>query len=300
MRELAADYQRLEAMIRGWTQPIAPCSRSNEGLALWARLARVAVFLLIGLSAAAAGYPRPAEAAETRTLRVAAAADLKVAFADIVAAFQRQNPDVKVEVTYGSSGNFYSQLSSRAPFDLFLSADLDYPRRLVEQGLAAPKSEFSYAVGGLVVWVRKASPIALEKLGIEALLDPSVRKIAIANPRHAPYGRAAEAAMNKLGVYERVKDKLVLGENIIQTAQFVESGAADMGLISHSLAAAAPLRDEGRSWEVPADSYPSLEQGGVILSWTQDQQTAEALRSFILGDAGKEILHRYGFRSPGE
>src|SRR5207302_7400180 len=118
----------------------------------------VGLCLVIGWSVAA-GCQRPAEAAESRTLRVAAAADLKVAFADIVAAFERQNPDVKVEVTYGSSGNFYSQLSSRAPFDLFLSADLDYPRRLVEQGLTAPNSEFSYAVGGLVLWVRKASPI---------------------------------------------------------------------------------------------------------------------------------------------
>jgi molybdate transport system substrate-binding protein len=262
--------------------------------------ARIFVLLGVGALSAAAADHYPAQAAETRMVRVGAAADLKVAFADIVAAFQRQNPDVKVEVTYGSSGNFYSQLSSRAPFDLFLSADVDYPRRLVEQGLAAPNSEFSYAVGGLVLWVRKASPIAVEKLGIEALLDHSVRKIAIANPRHAPYGRAAEAALKKLGVYENVKDKLVYGENIIQTAQFVESGAADIGLISHSLAAAAPLRDEGRTWEVPADSYPSLEQGGVILSWAQDRQTAEALRSFILGDSGKKILHRYGFRSQAE
>ena len=106
--------------------------------------------------------------------------------------------------------------------------------------------------------------------------------------------------MKRLGVYDKAKDRLVYGENIIQTAQFVESGAADIGLISHSLALAAPLRDEGRSWEVPADSYPSLEQGGVILSWAQDRQTAEALCSFIVGDSGKEILHRYGFRSPGE
>src|SRR5260370_14001065 len=212
-------------MIRRWSQLIAPRARSNERFALWERLARGAVFLLVGLSAAAAGCQRPAEAAETRTLGVAAAADLKVAFADIVAAFQRQNPDVKVEVTYGSSGNFYSQLSSRAPFDLFLSADLDYPRRLVEQGLATPNSEFSYAVGGLVLWVPKASPIALEKLGIEALLDPSVRKIAIANPRHAPYGRAAEAALKELGVYESVKDKLVYGEHIIHTAQLFDNRA---------------------------------------------------------------------------
>ncbi len=275
-------------MIRRWTQLITPHSQ------------RVAPFLLIGLFATAPGYQHPAQATETRTLRVAAAADLKVAFADIVDAFQQQNPDFKIEVIYGSSGNFYSQLSNRAPFDLFLSADLDYPRRLVEQGLAAPNSEFSYAVGRLVVWVRNASPIAVEKLGIEALLDRSVRKIAIANPLHAPYGRAAEAAMKNLGIHENVKDKLVYGENIIQTAQFVESGAADIGLISHSLAAAAPLRDKGRSWEVPADSYASLEQGGVILSWAQDRQMAGALRRFILSDAGREILHRYGFRSPGE
>ena len=287
-------------MIRRWTQLIAMHLRLNEGFARWARKARIGLFLLIGLSATLAGYQRPADAAETRTLRVAAAADLKVAFADIVAAFERQNPDVKVEVTYGSSGNFYSQLSNRAPFDLFLSADLDYPRRLIEQGLVVPNSEFSYAVGGVVLWVRKASPIALEKLGIEALLDGSVHKIAIANPRHAPYGRAAEAALKKLGIYDSVKDRLVYGENISQTAQFVESGAADIGLISHSLAAAPPLSDEGRSWEIPADSYPSLEQGGVILSWAQDRQTAEALRSFIVGEPGKEILHRYGFRSPGE
>jgi len=275
-------------MIRRWTQLITPHSQ------------RVAPFLLIGLFATAPGYQHPAQATETRTLRVAAAADLKVAFADIVDAFQQQNPDFKIEFIYGSSGNFYSQLSNRAPFDLFLSADLDYPRRLVEQGLAAPNSEFSYAVGRLVVWVRNASPIAVEKLGIEALLDRSVRKIAIANPLHAPYGRAAEAAMKNLGIHENVKDKLVYGENIIQTAQFVESGAADIGLISHSLAAAAPLRDKGRSWEVPADSYASLEQGGVILSWAQDRQMAGALRRFILSDAGREILHRYGFRSPGE
>jgi molybdate transport system substrate-binding protein len=281
--------------------------RMTEG-SLWMRrsgprvpagLVRAIVFLSFGWLMIVAGE-HPSQAAETRTVRVAAAADLKVAFGEITAAFEQQNADVKVEVSYGSSGNFYAQLSSRAPFDLFLSADVDYPKRLIEQGLAPSDSEFSYAVGGLVLWVRRASPIAVENLGIKALLDPAARKIAIANPRHAPYGRAAEAAMKKLGVYDDVKDRLVLGENIIQTAQFVESGAADIGLISHSLAAAPPLRDEGRSWEVPRESYPRLEQGGVILSWAQDRQAAEALRSFILGDAGKEILHRYGFRSPGE
>jgi molybdate transport system substrate-binding protein len=287
-------------MIIRRTQLIAEGSRSTAGPALRARLLRIALVLVVGLSAIAAGCQRPAQAVATRMVRVAAAADLKVAFGDIIAAFQQQNPDIKVEVTYGSSGNFYSQLSSRAPFDLFLSADVDYPKRLVDQGFAQADSGFTYAIGGLVVWVRKASPIPLEKLGIDALLDPAVQKIAIANPRHAPYGRAAEAAMRRLGVYDKTKDRLVYGENIIQTAQFVESGAADIGLISHSLAIAPPLRDEGRSWEVLPDAYPPLEQGGVILSWARDRPAAEALRRFMLEDAGKEILRRYGFRLPGE
>src|SRR5207253_2239343 len=136
-------------------------------------------------------------------------------------------------------------------------------------------------------------------LGIQALLDPAVRKIAIANPIHAPYGRAAEAAMKKLGVFEKVQDRLVYGENISQTAQFVESGAADIGMISHSLAVAPALRDKGRYWEVPMHAYPPLEQGGVILSWVEDRAAAEALRGFVLGEEGKLILSRYGFRPPG-
>src|SRR5207245_5658587 len=133
----------------------------------------------------------------------------------------RQHQEIEVLVTYGSSGNFYSQLANRAPFDMFFSADLDYPRRLIQQGLVSIESEFQYAVGSIVLWVSHASPIAVETLGIQALLDPAVRKIAIANPIHAPYGRAAEAAMKKLGVFEKVQDRLVYGENISQPAQFV-------------------------------------------------------------------------------
>jgi molybdate transport system substrate-binding protein len=135
---------------------------------------------------------------------------------------------------------------------------------------------------------------------MQALLDPLVHKIAIANPSHAPYGRAAEAAMKTLGVYEKIRDRLVYGENISQTAQFIESGAADIGIISHSLAVAAPLRDEGRFWEIPLDAYPPLEQGGVILSWAEDRAAAEAVRGFVLGGEGKTILRRYGFRLLGE
>jgi molybdate transport system substrate-binding protein len=156
-----------------------------------------------------------------------------------------------------------------------------------------------YGVGRIVVWVPKTSAIAVEKLGIQALLDPSVRKIAIANPRYAPYGRAAESAMKTLGVYEKIQGRLVYGDSIMQTAQFVESGAADIGIISHSLALAPVLREKARYWEVPIDAYPRLEQGGVILAWAQDRAAADELVRFVLGDTGKSILHRYGFDIPG-
>ena len=238
----------------------------------------------------------PARSAEQGTVRVAAAADLRFTMGEIVEAFRRERADVDVLVTYGSSGNFYAQLSNRAPFDIFFSADVDYPRRLVRQGLALADSEFLYGVGRLVVWVPRISPIDVEKLGMQALLGPSVRKIAIANPRHAPYGRAAEAAMKNLGVYDQVKDRLVLGDSVMQAAQFVDSGGAEVAIISHSLALAPPLRDKGRFWEVPLDAYPRREQGGVILSWAQDRAAAEAFRDFVLGEGGRAILRRHGFR----
>src|SRR5438309_8125341 len=139
-------------------------------------------------------------------LSVASAADLRFALDDIVLEFQGKHPDIQVRVTYGSSGNFFAQLTNNAPFDLFFSADTDYPRRLIEQGLASQESAFVYAVGHLVVWVPRDSSLDIEKLGMQALLDPSARKIAIANPRHAPYGRAAEAALRTAGVYDRIRE----------------------------------------------------------------------------------------------
>src|SRR5262249_5886603 len=167
----------------------------------------------------------PVRAGEQGVVRVAAAADLRFTMGELVEAFRRERADVDVLVTYGSSGNFYAQLSNRAPFDVFFSADLDYPRRLIRQGLALADSEFLYGVGRLVVWVPRTSPIELEKLGMQALLDPSVPPISIANPRHAPYGRAAEAAMNSFGVHDQIKGRLVLGDRVMQTAQFVERAA---------------------------------------------------------------------------
>jgi molybdate transport system substrate-binding protein len=260
-------------------------------------LAVVLAFCLSGL-VGCGGEKAPST--EEQEVRVAAASDLKFAFDDLASEFQKKKPGIKVTATYGSSGNFYAQLSNKAPFDLYLSADVDYPRKLIDDGLAVKESEFLYAVGQIVVWVPNNSKLDLDKLGIGAVADPSVKRLAIANPNHAPYGRAAEAALKKLGVYDNVKDRLVLGENISQTAQFVESRSADVGIIALSLALAPAMRDKGRYWKVPLDAYPRLEQGGVIMEWAKDMKAAEALRAFIMGEEGRAILKRHGFRLPGE
>src|SRR5262245_15335488 len=157
--------------------------------------------------------------APERPVAVAAASDLKFAMDELVAEFGRAHPDIKVVVTYGSSGNFHAQIANGAPFDAFFSADAQYPRLLAEAGLADKGSVFLYAIGRIVLWVPKTSSIAVER-GLSVLADRSVRHVAIANPKHAPYGRAAEAALRAAGVYDAVQSKLVFGENIAQTAQF--------------------------------------------------------------------------------
>jgi molybdate transport system substrate-binding protein len=258
-------------------------------------LASVCVIVLLGLPGCSA-----TPSTERHEVAVAAAADLKFALDEVVAAFGREHPDITVRVTYGASGTFFAQLSNRAPFDVFFSADVEYPRKLAELGLADKDSEFTYAVGHLVVWVPRDSPLDVEKLGAQALLDPSVRKVAIANPKHAPYGRAAESALKSLGVYDQVKDRLVLGENVAQAAQFAETGSADAGVFALSLALAPAMQDKGRYWQVPLDAYPRLEQGGIILSWAQDRQAAASLCAYVGGTEGRAILRRYGFLLPGE
>jgi molybdate transport system substrate-binding protein len=261
------------------------------------------VLLLAGgvLSVPGAAAARETKgAAAIHRVRVAAASDLRFALEEIVAKFRGIRPGVEIPVTYGSSGNFFSQLSNKAPYDLFLSADAEYTRKLAEAGLAVRDSEFWYARGRLVLWVAKASSLDVERRGLEALTDPSVRKIAIANPRHAPYGRAAEAALRAAGLYEKVQDRLVLGENIAQTAQFVQSGAADAGLIALSLATAPALRNDGRFWTVPATLHPKIGQGGAILAWAADPPAARDFVAFLTSAAGQEILARYGFDPPGK
>jgi molybdate transport system substrate-binding protein len=243
------------------------------------------VLAVICLSCAAP--PRP------QKLSVAAASDLNFALQDIATRFRTSHPNVQLDVAYGSSGNFFAQIGNRAPFDIFLSADVDYPRKLAAPGIGAGNTVFTYAVGHLVVWVPAASPLD----PATALRDPSLKHLAIANPQHAPYGRAAQAALQSLGLYQSLQPKLVLGENISQTLQFVESGAADAGIVAQSLALAPPVRARGRYWEIPADQYPRMEQGGIIL---KDSVAARDFRDFLLSGGGRSILKQYGFLVPAE
>jgi len=241
------------------------------------------------LLAAAACAPRPA----SHSLTIAAAADLNFALEQVNREFRTAHPQVALQVNYGSSGTFYTQLRNRAPFDVFLSADVEYPRKLASEGIGAADSVFTYAVGRIVVWVPADSPLD----PATALREPSVRHVAIANPQHAPYGRAAEAALRSMGLYDTVEKKLVLGENISQTLQFVESGAADVGIVALSLAQAPPVRAAGRYWEIPIAAYPKLEQGGIIL---KPSPAASEFRAFLLDPRGRRALKQFGFYLPGE
>lgn len=237
-----------------------------------------------------------AEPAGNSQVRVAAASDLRFALADVIAAFKQAEPGVKVEATFGASGNLSTQLVNGAPFDVFLSADRSFAHRLVEEQLADADSEFAYATGQLVVWVRSESPLDLNAAGVKAVADPQVKKIAIANPETAPYGRAAIAALKSLELYDQVSERLVLGENVSQAAQFVESGAADVGLIAMSLADAPTMKDKGRYLAVPDDAYPALEQTGAILKAAGDAAAARRFCDFLASAAGQEILARFGFQ----
>ena len=229
-------------------------------------------------------------------ITVAAAADLQFAMQDVAARFQKQTGKI-VKVTYGSSGNFFQQIQNGAPFDMFFSANLDYPKKLEAAGLIEPRSLYPYANGKIVVWVKNESKLDL-KSGMRVLVDPTVKKIAVANPQHAPYGQAAVAAMQKANIYEKVKDKFVLGENSSQTASFVVSGAADVGIVAMSLALSPNMKDKGRYAEVPVTEYQLVEQACVILKSSRNKEAAGQFLSYFKSDGVADILKNYGFDVP--
>jgi molybdate transport system substrate-binding protein len=240
----------------------------------------------------AAGAPGVA----AQDLAVAAASDLQAALPAIAAQFEKATGH-HVNVTFGSSGNFFAQIQNGAPFDLFFSADIDYAKRLESASLAEPGSLYVYAIGRIVVWTRKDSGIDITR-GLKVLQDPAVRKIAIANPEHAPYGRAAVAAMKHAGVYDAVQPNIVLGENISQAAQFVQSGNADVGIIALSLALAPRAKEAGVYMEVPAGSYPAIEQAAIVLQSSKNKAVARDFLAFLKRPEIVRIMQSFGFEVP--
>lgn len=234
-----------------------------------------------------------ASSLSAQQVRVAAASDLQFVMQEIAPRFQKETGQT-VQLTYGSSGNFYAQIQNGAPFDIFLSANVDYPKRLEDAGLAEPKSYLEYATGKIVLWVPRESKLDLSR-GLQALTDETIRKVAIANPQHAPYGQAAVAAMKKEGVYDKVSEKLVLGENISQTASFVVAGSADAGIIALSLAMGPPMKEKGRYIEIPSEDYAPIQQACVILKSARDKAASKQFVDFLKTPTTQDILKSYGF-----
>ena len=232
-------------------------------------------------------------------IMVAAAADLSGALPEIAAKYKNRTGQ-EVKLTFGASRNLATQIRNGAPFDVFFSADEDYPRQLVEEGLAENSTLYRYAVGRLVLWVPNDVPVDLQKLGMKALLDPAVKKVAIANPDHAPYGRAAQSALRHFGIYDQVSSRLVFGESVSQAAQFVESGNAQAGLIALSHALAPALQSKGRYWTVPLDAYPTLNQAVVVLTHSKQEEAARKFLDFLRGPEAASSLGSYGFTIPPE
>ena len=236
----------------------------------------------------------PATAATTEVL-VAAAADLKFAMDSLVAIFSAKNPSITVKVVYGSSGSFFEQINNGAPFDLFFSADIDYPKKLKEANRTISDVKL-YGTGQLVLWSKTLDPASQQ---MNTLLNSAIGKIAIANPAHAPYGKRAEESLHYYKLYDKIKDKLVIGENIAQTAQYAQSGAADIGIIALSLALSPTMRHTGgKYWLIPASSHQPLQQGYVLLQHAKDNTGAAQFAAFFSSPAAAAILNGFGFGQP--
>jgi molybdate transport system substrate-binding protein len=234
--------------------------------------------------------------AAAETLAVAAASDLQTALPAIAARFEKSTGH-RVTVTLGSSGNFFAQIQHGAPFDVFLSADIDYPRQLASAGLAERGTLYQYATGRLVLWTRRDSGVDLRR-GLAVLTSPNVRRVAIANPAHAPYGRAAVAALRHEQLYDIVRSKLVLGENVSQAAQFAQSGNANVGVLALSLALAPALEADGAWVAIPESFYPPIEQAAVVLSTSSKQALARAFIDSLKGGESERLFRASGFGPP--
>lgn len=244
------------------------------------------IFCLLWMNAAGA----------VELIRIAAAADLKFALDEIISVFSKTHSDAQIETTYGSSGKFHTQIQQGAPYDLYFSADIAYPRQLKEQGFAASDVQ-PYALGRIVLW--SASRDA-SKLTLNDLADASIQKIAIANPQHAPYGQRAAEALKATGMWDKVEAKLVYGENIAQTAQFVASGNAQIGIIALSLALSPELAKQGHYALIPQNLHQPLTQAFILTQHAANNKLAWEFAHFMASSEARVLMSRYGFSLPNE
>ncbi len=236
---------------------------------------------------------------DAQTFRIAAAADLEPVLPPILQQFQ-QTTGIHVDATYQASAALTTQIENGAPFDVFLSANLDYPRKLIAAGVAqgiegSADVPVIYATGTLVLWTRNGS--ALGPPSLDLLRNPALKRLALANPDRAPYGKAAVAALKKLGLYDALKPRFAIAENISQAAQFVDSGNADAGLISLTSAKTPRLSSSGSYIEIPSDDYPPIEQGAVLVSKSIERAAAKKFLQFLMSAPIQEQLAKNGLKA---
>jgi len=239
--------------------------------------------------------------AQSGTVLAAAASSMKFAFEELTGAFHKEHPSIRVKLSFGSSGNFYSQIKNGAPHDIYFSADTEYPRLLEEEGFGQGDLKVTpYAVGRIVLWSSHRMNVDSEKEKMDILLSPKILKFAIANPQHAPYGRAAIEALRHFKILESIESRLVMGENVSQTAQFTHTGAAQAGIIALSLALTPQMSSAGTYWLIPMQSHQPIEQGYLILRNSRNPVAAKVFADYVTGPKGAVILRQHGFGVPGE
>lgn len=239
--------------------------------------------------------PALSAAQSTSKITIVAAANLKVVLDSIASVYKKQYPHTNPQIIYGASGKLFEQISQGAPFDLFCSADMEYPLALQQKKLCLSPIKM-YAIGKLAIYSKKIDP---NKKRVYSLMEPTIRKIAIANPLTAPYGQKAVESMKYYKVYEPLKDELVFGENSTQAAQFVSSGAADIGIIPLSLILSPKMQKEGGAYYIlPQKSHRPLQQGCVLLKQSKGNRAARLFYDFMASQKAIAILHYYGYDTP--
>lgn len=232
----------------------------------------------------------PGSAHAVETINVAAASNLTYVMSELIEAFENKHKDIKLRLSLASTGSIYAQIKNGAPYDIFLSADMEHPQLLADAGLTDGQP-FTYAEGGLVLWSAKKRSLVE---GLFVLSSPNIKRVALPNPRHAPYGVAAKNALLEAGLWEVIQAKLVYGENVGQAAQFVLSGSAQVGFIAESMLR-SPLMNSGSFYRLPPGSFDPIIQSGAVLKRKEGREKARLFKEFLLSQAAREILSSYGY-----